>query len=61
MKTLDVGLLVDSVRSDKYVAELALWGKSRPDINISHLILHPYRRRQPRLLLSTVSAPLDPM
>ncbi len=52
MKTLNIGLLVDSVHSDKYVEELALWGKSRPEINISHLILHPYRRRQPRSLPS---------
>jgi len=52
MKTLDVGLLVDSVHSDKYVEELALWSKSRPEINISHLILHPYRRRRLRLLPS---------
>jgi hypothetical protein len=52
MKTLDVGLLVDSVHSDKYVEELALWGKSQAEINISHLILHPYRRRRLRLLPS---------
>lgn len=41
MKKLNVGLLLDGVYSDKYVHELALWGKSQPDINISHLILHP--------------------
>src|SRR6266478_5529211 len=41
MKTLDVGLLVDSVHADKYVEELALWGKNQPHINISHLIVHP--------------------
>src|SRR5882762_9704927 len=41
MKTLDVGLLVDSVHSDKYVEELALWGKNQPRINISHLIVRP--------------------
>jgi hypothetical protein len=52
MKTLDVGLLVDSVHSDKYVEELALWSKSRPEINISHLILHPYRERRLGLLPS---------
>src|SRR5882762_2779258 len=52
MKTLDVGLLVDSVHSNKYVEELALWGKSRPEINISHLILHPGQRRRLRPLLS---------
>jgi hypothetical protein len=52
MKTLNVGLLVDSVHADKYVEELALWGKSQPEINISHLILHPYRRRRPRVLPS---------
>src|SRR5436853_6172588 len=52
MKTLNIGLLVDSVHSDKYVEELARSGKSRPEINISHLILHPYRRRQPRSLPS---------
>ncbi len=38
---LDVGLLVDSVHADKYVEELALWGKNQPHINISHLIVHP--------------------
>jgi len=52
MKTLNVGLLLDSVHSDKYVEELALWGKSRPEINISHLILHPYREGRLRLLPS---------
>src|SRR5712691_7014654 len=52
MKTLNVGLLLDSVRSDKYVEELVLWGKSRPEIDISHLILHPYRERRLRLLPS---------
>jgi hypothetical protein len=52
MKTLNVGLLVDRVHSDKYVAELALWGKSRPEVNISHLIVHPYRTRRLRLLPS---------
>ena len=41
MKTLEVGLLVDSVHSDKYVEELALWGKNQPRINISHLIVRP--------------------
>src|SRR3989454_192486 len=41
MKTLEVGLLVDSVHSDKYVEELALWGKNQQHINISHLIVHP--------------------
>src|SRR6266481_2002287 len=51
MKTLNIGLLVDSVHADKYVEELALWGKSRPEINISHLIVHPYRRRRPLRLL----------
>ncbi len=43
MTTLNVGLLLDGACSDKYVHELALWGKSQPDINISHLILHPCR------------------
>src|SRR5437879_2548539 len=52
MKTLNVGLLLDSVHSDKYVEGLALWGKSRPEINISHLILHPYREGRLRLLPS---------
>ena len=41
MKMLKVGLLLDSVHSDKYVYDLAVWGKSQADINISHLILHP--------------------
>ena len=40
MKALKVGLLVDSTFSGKYVHELALWGKERPDIKISHLIVH---------------------
>ena len=52
MKTLSVGLLLDSVRSDKYVEELALWGKRRPEIDLSHLIVHPYRGRRLRLLPS---------
>lgn len=43
MKILKVGLLLDSTRSDIYVHELALWAKNRPDIEISHLILHPAR------------------
>ena len=38
---LNIGLILDSVRSDKYVYELALWAKGRPDVNISHLIVHP--------------------
>lgn len=41
MKMLNIGLIVDSVYSDKYVYELALWAKSQANINISHLILHP--------------------
>jgi len=40
MKALRVGLLVSSTFSSKYVHELALWGKERADINISHLIVH---------------------
>jgi len=39
MKTLNIGLLLDSVISDKYVEELALWAKSQPDIELSHLIV----------------------
>jgi hypothetical protein len=50
MKTLDVGLLVDSVHSDKYVAELALWAKRQPNINISHLIVRPRRASLPLAL-----------
>lgn len=38
---LNIGLTLDSVCSDKYVYELALWAKSQPNINISHLIVHP--------------------
>jgi hypothetical protein len=53
MKTLNVGLLLDSARSDKYIEELALWSKSRPEINISHLIIHPYQKRGLRLLPSS--------
>jgi len=41
MKMLNIGLTVDSVSSDKYVYELARWAKDQPDINISHLIVHP--------------------
>ena len=40
MKTLKVGLLVDSTFSDKYVYELALWAKDQANIRISHLIVH---------------------
>lgn len=50
MKTLSVGLLLDGVHSDKYVEELALWGRSQPDIDISHLIVHPCRKRRLHLL-----------
>jgi hypothetical protein len=39
MKTLRIGLLVDSVRADKYVHELALWGRSQPDVAITHLVV----------------------
>ena len=38
---LNIGLTVDSVCSDKYVHELALWAKGQPDVNLSHLIVHP--------------------
>src|SRR5688572_23358575 len=41
---LNIGLTVDSVCSDKYAYELALWAKGQPDINISHLIVHPRHR-----------------
>src|SRR6185503_15373708 len=44
MTTLKVGLLLDGACSSKYVHELAHWGKSQPDIDISHLILHPCRQ-----------------
>lgn len=47
MTMLKIGLVVDSVWSDKYVYELALWGKSQADINISHLILHPRQEKSP--------------
>src|SRR5437588_4663415 len=40
MKALRVGLLVSSTFSSKYVHELALCGKERADIDISHLIVH---------------------
>src|SRR5213594_2652824 len=40
MAALKVGLLVSSTFSSKYVHELALWGKERADITISHLIVH---------------------
>src|SRR5437660_2009869 len=41
MSVLKIGLMLDRVYSDKYVHELALWGKSQTNINVSHLILHP--------------------
>jgi hypothetical protein len=41
MRVLKIGLMLDRVHSDKYVHELALWGKTQTNINISHLILHP--------------------
>lgn len=41
MRVLKVGLMLDSVYSDKYVHELALWAKTQANIRISHLILHP--------------------
>jgi len=40
MAALKVGLLVSSTFSSKYVHELALWGKERADIKISHLLVH---------------------
>src|SRR5712671_6208792 len=40
MKALKVGLLVNDTFSGKYVHELALWGKERADIKISHLLVH---------------------
>jgi hypothetical protein len=40
MKTLKVGLLVDSTLCDKYVRELALWAKVQANIRLSHLIVH---------------------
>jgi len=41
MSALKIGLMLDRVYSDKYVHELAVWGKSQTNINVSHLILHP--------------------
>ena len=41
IKMLNIGLTLDSVRSDKYVHELVLWAKGQPGVNISHLIVHP--------------------
>jgi len=43
MKILNLGLLLDDIRSDKYVHELALWASSQADIRISHLIVHSRR------------------
>src|SRR5437667_12150789 len=40
MKQLTVGLLVSGAYADKYVYELALWARTRPNIRISHLIVH---------------------
>ncbi len=38
---LNIGLLVDSVHSDRYVEELVLWARREPDLRISHLIVQP--------------------
>ncbi len=40
MEALKVALLVNDTFSGKYVHELALWGKERADIKISHLLVH---------------------
>jgi len=37
---LKIGLLVDSERASKYVYDLACWAATRPDLEISHLIVH---------------------
>ena len=44
MEALNIGLLLDSPISDKYVYELALWAKNQANIRISHLLVHLYRR-----------------
>jgi len=48
MKQLTVGLLVSGAYADKYVYELALWARARPDIRISHLIDHSCRLNSKR-------------
>ncbi len=40
MKQLTVGLLANGAYADKYVYELALWARTRPNIRISHLIVY---------------------
>jgi len=40
VKRLKIGLLVDSEASSKYVYDLARWAANRPDVEISHLIVH---------------------
>lgn len=41
MSTLKIGLLLDDKFSSKYVYELAHWAQQQPNIEISHLIIHP--------------------
>jgi len=48
MKALKIGLLLDSLVSDKYIYELALWAKDQPNISISHLLVHSRRRDSKR-------------
>jgi hypothetical protein len=40
MNKLKIGLLVDSECASKYVYGLACWAATRPDLEISHLIVH---------------------
>jgi hypothetical protein len=37
---IKVGLLLDGVRSSKYVLDLVNWSKSTADVEITHLIIH---------------------
>ena len=48
MKQLTVGLLVNGAYADKYVYELALWARTRPNIRISHLIVYSCRLNSKR-------------
>lgn len=41
MNNLKIGLLVDEKFTNKYIYELADWARNQPNIEISHLIIHP--------------------
>ena len=43
MTRLRIGLLLDGTHADKYVHELLAWARTQPEIEVSHLIVHPCR------------------